>query len=94
MMVLMLEKVPRSLKGELCRWLIEPKTGVFVGQVSALVREKLWEKACKEAKEGSCLMIRSSNTEQGFSVEVYGDRNRIVSDWEGLSLVTVRKTDQ
>ena len=94
MIVLMLEKVPSSLRGELCRWLIEPKAGVFVGQVSALVRQKLWEKACKGANGGSCHMIRSSNTEQGFSVEIWGDRNRIIYDWEGLSLVTVRKAEK
>ncbi len=94
MIVLMLEKVPVSLRGELCRWLIEPKAGVFVGQVSALVRQKLWEKVCTGANEGNCLMIRSSNTEQGFSVEIWGDRNRIVYDWEGLSLVTVRKGEK
>ncbi|MBA3516457.1 MAG: type I-E CRISPR-associated endoribonuclease Cas2, partial [Rhizobiales bacterium] len=31
MVVMMLERVSPSLRGELTRWLIEPKTGVFVG---------------------------------------------------------------
>ncbi|WP_408626264.1 type I-E CRISPR-associated endoribonuclease Cas2e [Aminomonas paucivorans] len=87
-MVLVLEKVPPSLRGELCRWLIEPKAGVFVGQVSALVREKLWRQICQGAREGSCLLLYSSNTEQGFRFDVWGSRERLVADWEGLTLVT------
>ena len=47
MVILLLERVSPSLRGELTRWLLEPKAGVFVGNVSALVREKLWTKACK-----------------------------------------------
>lgn len=91
MIVMVLEKVPASLRGELTRWLIEPKAGVFVGQVSALVREKLWQLVCEGSKGGTCLMIYSSNTEQGFRFEVWGARDYMVSDWEGLALVTRRK---
>ena len=40
MLVMILEKVPPSLRGELSRWTIEPKTGIFVGKVSAMVRER------------------------------------------------------
>ena len=39
MIVMILEKVSVGLRGELSRWLIEPRTGVFVGQVSA---RKAW----------------------------------------------------
>ena len=31
MVVIILEKVSASLRGELSRWLIEPKPGVFIG---------------------------------------------------------------
>ncbi len=46
MIVLILEKVPTSLRGELTRWLLELKAGVFVGKVSAMVRDRLWEHVC------------------------------------------------
>ncbi|MCD6345555.1 MAG: type I-E CRISPR-associated endoribonuclease Cas2, partial [Anaerolineae bacterium] len=46
MVVMILEKVPVGVRGELTRWLLEIKTGVFVGHISARVRDKLWEK-CK-----------------------------------------------
>jgi len=46
MVVMILECVPESLRGELSRWLLEPKAGVFVGTVTATVRERLWERVC------------------------------------------------
>jgi CRISPR-associated protein Cas2 len=39
MVVLILERVPPGLRGELTRWFLEPQAGVFVGRVSAIVRE-------------------------------------------------------
>ncbi len=49
MIVLILERVPASLRGELTRWLLETRPGVFVGRVSAMVRDKLWDKVCEDA---------------------------------------------
>jgi CRISPR-associated protein Cas2 len=87
MVVLVLERVPASLRGELTRWLLEPKAGVFVGRVSAMVRDRLWEKACMRAEEGGCLMIFASNTEQGFQIRSWGRTARSIEDFEGLLLV-------
>ncbi len=87
MVVLILERVPPGLRGELTRWFLEPKAGGFVGRVSALVREKLWEKACKNAKDGGCLMIHTTNNEQGFQMKSWGKTARVLEDFDGLSLV-------
>ena len=89
MVIVILEKVPRGLRGELTRWLLEPKTGVFVGSVSGMVRERLWQKLCDEARGGSCVMIHSDNSEQGFSIKISGEPSRSVVDFEGLSLIRV-----
>ncbi len=43
MVVIILESVPTSVRGELTRWLLELHAGVFVGNISAMVRDKLWE---------------------------------------------------
>jgi len=88
MVVLVVERVKPSLRGEITRWLIEPKTGVFVGQVSARVREKLWERVCSKTKDGAAMIIWSSNTEQGFRIDFWGDTSRKVTDWDGLQLIT------
>ena len=57
MLVMILEKVPVSLRGELSRWLIEPKTGVFLGSPSARVRDELWDLARKKCKGGLVMQI-------------------------------------
>lgn len=88
-MVLILERVPAGLRGEISRWMIEPRTGVFVGKVSALVRDKLWERAMKSAGDGAGMMLYSSNTEQGFSVRAFGDNSRHLVNMEGLWLVRI-----
>ncbi len=89
MVVLILERVPTGLRGELTRWFLEPKAGVFVGRVSAMVRDKLWEKACKQARGGGCVMIHASNTEQGYRIRTWGKTARSIEDFEGLFLVRV-----
>jgi CRISPR-associated protein Cas2 len=89
MVVLILERVTPGLRGELSGWFIEPKAGVFVGRVSAMVRDKLWEKACNNARDGGCIMIHTNNNEQGFLVRSWGFTNRLIEDFEGLSLVRI-----
>lgn len=86
MVVMILERVPPSLRGDLTRWLLQPKTGVFVGRVSARVRECLWERAVKGLKGGAALMIHSNNNEQGFSIRSLGRTSKMIEDFEGLFL--------
>ncbi len=90
MMVLVLERVPASLRGELTRWLLEPRTGVFVGRVSAMVRDRLWEKVCLSLKgrEGG-ILIYSTDTEQGFAVRSHGETSRELVDFDGLVLIRI-----
>lgn len=89
MVILILERVSPSLRGELSRWFLEPKAGVFVGRVSAMVRDKVWEKACGQAKGGGCLMIHSSDNEQGYRIRSWGETSRSIEDFESLFLVRV-----
>lgn len=89
MVVIVLERVPSTLRGELTRWLLEPSTGVFVGTVSALVRDKLWELVCERVGKGGALLVYTTDNEQGFALQFWGETTRLVRDFEGLSLVTV-----
>ena len=89
MQVIIVEKVSPSLRGELTRWYIEPKAGVFVGRTTAMVRDKLWEKICSQAQGGGCLLIYSSDSEQGYRFRSNGLTSRILVDFEGISLVRV-----
>ncbi len=89
MMVIILQKVPQSVRGELTRWLIEPYPGVFLGHVSALVRDRLWTKCCKSCKAGGVVQAWSTNTEQHFQIRAFGNTSRRVIELEGLQLIQI-----
>ncbi|APD10527.1 MULTISPECIES: type I-E CRISPR-associated endoribonuclease Cas2e [Thermus] len=93
MVVMVLEKVPRSLRGELTRWLLELDTGVFVGRVNATVRELLWAKVVERAGDGRCAMAWRTNNEQGFALRLHGYTDRILRDFDGILLITVRNAE-
>ena len=44
MIVLVMEKIPRQLRGYISRFLMEIKSGVFIGDCSQRVRDGLWKK--------------------------------------------------
>jgi len=85
--VIILEKVPTSLRGELTRWLIEPHPGVFVGHVNAMVRERLWIKCYQGKNVGGVVQIWSTNNEQRFKMRALGDTQRQVVEFDGLQLI-------
>ncbi len=87
MVVMILEKVPVALRGELTRWLVEIKHGVYVGHVSAMVRDKLWEKCASGKLNGGVFQAWSTNNEQHFTMRLAGIPERILIDWEGLQLI-------
>ncbi|MBA4376531.1 MAG: type I-E CRISPR-associated endoribonuclease Cas2 [Anaerolinea sp.] len=91
MVIMILEKVPASVRGELSRWLFQVRTGVYVGHVSARVRDKLWEKCVEKRRAGSIFQAWSTNNEQHFGMRLEGDNDREIVDCEGLQMVLVKK---
>lgn len=89
MIVMLLEKVPLRLRGELTRWLIEPRSGVFVGHVNAMVRERLWEKCCNARGAGGVVQLWSTNNEQHFGMRMSGETSRRIVELEGLQLIQI-----
>ena len=87
MVVIVVERAPVSLRGELTRWLLELQAGVFVGDVSAMVRDRLWERVCKGVRGGGALLAHSTDTEQGFAFRFWGATSRQVVDFDGLMLM-------
>ena len=93
MVVMILEKVPRSLRGELTRWMLEVQTGVFVGGLSAAVRELLWEKCLEKSAGGRCCQVYRTNNEQGYAIRMAGHEDRLLRDFDGLTLVAVKNVE-
>ena len=87
MTVLIVETATEGLRGLLSRWLIQPRTGVFVGRVSARVRDKLWEMVVQSGKAKGALMIHDTQNEQRFCVRSWGDTSREPVDFDGLTLI-------
>lgn len=87
MVVIILENVTEGFRGEITRWMLELKAGVFVGNISALVRQRLWEKIQNNPSEGSALMLYSAQNEQGFAIDMCRTPYRRVREIEGLYLI-------
>jgi len=69
MVVLVLERVPASLRGELTRWMLEIRCAEFLSEtLTTPVRERLWQKACRGVGGGAAILVYSARNEQGFSV--------------------------
>lgn len=85
--VIVVERVTASVRGDLSRWMLQPGTGVFVGDISAMVRDRLWERLQNHRGAGACVMVSSAANEQGFELSQHGDRARTLIDLEGFALV-------
>ncbi len=89
MTVIILERVTIGLRGELSRWMLEVQAGVFVGTISALVRQLVWDYISANLRTGAGAMIYQTNTEQGFAMAFCGKTSRRLRDFDGLQLITI-----
>ena len=64
MVVITMTNCPQKLRGDLSKWLCEINTGVYVGQISARVRDALWIKICENISNGQATMVYSVLNEQ------------------------------
>jgi len=87
MTVLILENVSPGFRGEVTQWLLEVKAGVYVGNISAGVRTRLWKKVQENVSSGAALIIYSAQNEQGFEMDVCHTPERSVIDMEGIYLI-------
>lgn len=78
MIVVSVNNCPAALKGDLTKWLLEINPGVYVGQVSARVRENLWDRICRLIKDGKAIMVFNAQNEQHLDFRVHG------SEWEPI----------
>ena len=91
MTVIAMDAAPEGVRGELTRWFLELKPGVFIGKVNTRVRDLLWERICQTDAANGAVMAYAAPNEQGFSLRVFGVPKRRVNDFEGIQLITIRK---
>lgn len=86
MTVIVVAACPIGLRGHLTRWLLEISPGVFVGKISARVRELMWARVIEMVKTGRAIMVYAANNEQGLAFQVH-DHNWVPVDFEGINLM-------
>lgn len=87
MIVIAMDCAPESVRGELSRWFLELKPGVFVGNVNARIRDLLWERICTTPLAKGAVMTYSAPTEQGFEMRLAGEPKRKIVDLDGIKLI-------
>ena len=88
MLVIVVESAPPRLRGRLGVYLIEVRTGVYVGDTSKRVREMLWDQVCFFCGDGNALMAWNTNTESGFDFVTHGKNRRMPVEMDGMKLVS------
>ena len=86
MIVITLSKTPPALRGDLTRWCQEIQTGIYVGEVSARIRDKLWERVLDNVGNGEATLVYNTNTEQGYAFRTTRKSRRVI-DLDGMFFV-------
>lgn len=86
MTIMVLTACPVGVRGDLSRWLLEIAPGVFVGRISARLRDRLWARIVSMLRDGRAIMVYTARNEQHFAFEVFQSDWKVV-DCEGVSLI-------
>ena len=86
MVVIVLTACPAGLRGHLTQWLLEISAGVYVGHVTARVRDRLWGRVVELAGPGRALMVYQVRGEQRLSFKVH-DHHWHPVDFDGIMLM-------
>lgn len=88
MLVIVLENAPPRLRGRLAVWLLEVRAGVYVGNYSRRVREKIWEQVIAGIEDGNAVLAWRASTEAGFDFLTLGTNRRMPVEMDGARLVS------
>ncbi len=94
MVMVVTENVPPRLRGRLAIWLLEVRSGVYVGEITRRVREMIWQQIIELVEEGNAVMAWATNTESGFDFQTVGENRRIPVEYDGLRLVSFLPTEK
>lgn len=94
MMVIVVENVPNRLRGRLAVWLLEVRTGTYVGKVSRRIREMIWATVLDNLQDGNAVIVWSTNNESGFDFDTAGKNRRIPVEFDGIKLISFLPEEQ
>lgn len=94
MIALSVSAVPAHLRGSLTRWLLEVTPQLYVGTVSAKVRDELWASVVACGDNGVAFLAYPAANEQGFELRMTGTQHRRPVDLDGLTLIAFNSTNE
>jgi CRISPR-associated protein Cas2 len=86
MILLDLNGAPAKLVGNVKRYLIEIRPGVFVGKLSARTAEQLWEQVVGLSPKAA-IMVYPARNEVGVAFKTHGRSRFQIFDCDGLPLI-------
>jgi CRISPR-associated endoribonuclease Cas2, subtype I-E/ECOLI len=86
MVVITVTNCPAALRGALSKWFMEISVGTYVGNVSARVRDELWESIQNGIKTGKAVMVFNAQNEQRMDFKVHNS-DWVPVDYDGLKLI-------
>ncbi|MBQ0037925.1 MAG: type I-E CRISPR-associated endoribonuclease Cas2 [Clostridiales bacterium] len=84
--IVVLSNCPPKLRGDMTKWLFEINTGVYVGNISARVRENLWLRITENIGRGHATMVYSASGEQRMDFRVHNAYWEPV-DYDGIKMM-------
>ena len=87
MLVIVVENAPPRLRGRLAVWLLEVRSGVYVGTYGKRVREMIWDQVRAYIEDGNAVIAWSAPEDIGFAFDTCGLNRRVPVDLDGLRLV-------
>ncbi len=89
MLVIVVENAPPRLRGRLAVWLLEVRSGVYIGTYGKRVREMIWEQVRAYIEGGNAVIAWAAPTDAGFEFDTCGQHRRVPVDFDGFRLVEV-----
>ena len=88
MLVIVVENVPALLRGRLALWLLEIRSGVFIGDYSNRIRKLVWETLEQGIEDGNAVMSWNIPDEPGYDFLTLGSNRRVPVDYGGLKMIS------
>ncbi|WP_043641372.1 type I-E CRISPR-associated endoribonuclease Cas2e [Nonomuraea candida] len=86
MTVIVLVAAPEGLRGHLTRWMVEVSAGMFVGNPSKRIRDRIWKLLANRIGDGQAILVEPASNEQGWAIRTAGKDRWYPVDFDGLIL--------
>lgn len=84
--VITMSNVPRSLRGDITKWMQEIHTGVYIGNINVRLREKLWDRVISNLGNGRATIAYTARNELGYQFDTF-NTEQINMNYDGLPIV-------